>query len=439
MKLGIRTSRGDRELATRLAGTTALRIVFLSLFLTATAFFYLRGDLTSYPDTLRIVFFTIGAGFIFTAIYAARLRTGGPMVPLAVLQLVLDQLSWTAIVYVSGGATSGATSFYGLTCLVGAVLIGLRGAAIAALTGLLFYFTLCLAFVLRWLPPPPDQGAAAYALTLEEIAYPVLVNTLAVFVVTLLAGYLADRLRRTGGELEVVTKRANEAERLAALGRIAAGLAHEIRNPLGSISGSIEMLKESPHLSDDDKQLCDIVRTEASRLNGLVGDMLDFAKPRAPEPTIVDLTALAKEVAQLAARSDRGGAGDVSIVGRIPEEALYARCDSAQIRQVLWNLVRNGVQASGAGATVTVGVESKASEIELSVSDQGRGLSEETRARIFDAFYTTRSEGAGIGLAVVKRIIDDHEPFGAKLEVESSEKGARFCVTLPKSAPPTSS
>lgn len=439
MKLGIRTSRGDSELATRLAGTTALRIAFLSLFLTATAFFYLRGDLTSYPDTLRIVFLTIGAGFVFTAIYAARLRTGGPMFPLAVFQLVFDQLSWTAIVYVSGGAASGATSFYGLTCLMGAVLIGLRGAAIAAISGLLFYFVLCVAFVLGWIHPPHDQGTAAYALTLDDVAYPALVNTLAVVVVTLLAGYLADRLRRTGGELAAVTKRANEAERLAALGRIAAGLAHEIRNPLGSISGSIEMLGESPSLSEDDKQLCTIVRTEASRLNDLVGDMLAFAKPRAPEPTVVDINALAKEVSQLASRSDRSGAGDVAIVCTVPNEPVYAKCDSAQMRQVLWNLVRNAVQASGAGTTVTVRVESKQSDIELSVSDQGGGISEETRSRIFDAFYTTRSEGAGIGLAVVKRIIDDHEPFGASLRVESSEKGARFCVTLPKSASPTSS
>ena len=89
-------------------------------------------------------------------------------------------------------------------------------------------------------------------------------------------GYLAERLRLTGGALQAATARAHEAERLAVLGRIAAGLAHEIRNPLGSITGSIEMLRESPALSDEDRRLCDIVHREARRLNNLVGDMVDL-------------------------------------------------------------------------------------------------------------------------------------------------------------------
>ncbi len=439
MKLGVARSQGDTGLAARLAWITGFRLAFLSLFLTATAFFYLRGNLTSYPDSLRIVFGTIGTGFVLAAIYAAQLRSGGDMRQLAWIQIVFDQITWTAIVYVSGGAASGATSFYGLTCLVGAVLVGLRGATIAALSGLSLYVAMCLAFVLGWIHPPNDQLSAGYAVSLQAVTYPVLVNALGMVVVTLLAGYLADRLRRTGGELEAVTKRAIEAERLAALGRIAAGLAHEIRNPLGSISGSVEMLKESPNLSPDDKQLCNIVSTEASRLNALVGDMLDFAKPRALEPSVVNMTALVREVAQLASRSDRGASGDVAIVCNAPDEALFARCDGAQMRQVMWNLVRNAVQASGAGAVVTVSVESQTNEIVLSVKDQGRGMSDETRARIFDAFYTTRSQGAGIGLAVVKRILLDHEPLGARLEVQSSAEGAIFRVTLPKSAPPTSS
>ena len=184
----------------------------------------------------------------------------------------------------SGGATSGATSFYGLTCLVGAILVGIRGAAMAALSGVAVYVLLCAGFAFKWIHPPRDQAAVNYVVTWDGMVYPIAVNVLGIVVVSLLAGYLAERLRRTGGALAEANERALAAERLALLGRIAAGLAHEIRNPLGSISGSIEMLREAPGLSDEDRHLCDIVHREAERLNHLVSDMMDLAGPKRPDP-----------------------------------------------------------------------------------------------------------------------------------------------------------
>ncbi len=428
MKLGTAQSDG---LATRLAWVTALRLGFLMLLLGALATSYLRGGLEDYPHTMRIVFLTIGASFALGAAYGVALRRGKDLARLAIAQIVCDQLTWTAIVYVSGGATSGATSFYALTCLLGAILAGERGAAVAAAVGASLYGVMCAAFALHWILPPSDQGAANYTTEVRELIYPLLVNLLGIAVVALLAGYLAVRLRLTGGALEDAQRRALEAERLAVLGTLATGLAHEIRNPLGSISGSIEMLRESPALSAEDKQLCGIVRREAARLNNLVTDMMDYAKPRSPNPESVDVAALAREVVELAARSDRSGAGDVTVSYEGPQQATLARCDGAQMRQVLWNLVRNAVQASGAGSQVTVRVVPGPKTVALSVQDRGPGLPEEARARIFDAFYTTRSHGVGIGLAVVKRIIDDHAPFGARIDVASPDGGgARFTVEL---------
>ncbi len=429
MKLGV-TAQGD-GLATRLAWVTALRLGMLMLILGALAWSYLRGGLEEYPSTMRVVFFTIGSAFALGAGYGVLLRRGQRLERLALAQIVLDQLTWTAIVYVSGGATSGATSFYALTCLLGAILVGERGAAVAAAVGALLYGLLCAAFATRWLLPPPDQAAANYLIDVRELVYPFLVNLLGIGVVALLAGYLATRLRLTGGALEEAQRRALEAERLAVLGTLATGLAHEIRNPLGSISGSIEMLRESPDLSTEDKQLCDIVRREAARLNNLVTDMMDYAKPRAPKPDAVDVAALAREVVALAARSDRSGAGDVKVDFEGPAQPTMARCDGAQMRQVLWNLVRNAVQASGAGSKVTVRVTPNGKTVALSVQDRGPGLSAEARDRIFEAYYTTRAHGVGIGLAVVKRIIDDHAPFGARIYVATpAEGGARFTVEL---------
>ena len=430
MELGIRSASPDHSLAARIASITALRLAFLVLLLGATATLYLQGELARYPFSLRVVFVTIASGFALAAIYAAVLRSGKRLHALAWSQIALDQFTWTAIVYVSGGASSGATSFYALTCLVGAILVGLRGAAFAAALGIGIYALLCAGLHFGWVHPPRDQDAVSYAIQTGQRIYPLLVNTLGVGVVAVLAGYLAERLRLTGGALQDATRRAIEAERLAVLGRIAAALAHEIRNPLGSITGSIEMLHESASLGDEDKRLCEIVHREARRLNDLVGDMLDLSKRRPPNAQATDVAALAREVVSLACNAARGSDVRVRYEGPESEPAL-ARCDAPQIRQVLWNLVRNAMQASSAGSTVIVRVEIYERSVTLAVDDQGPGIPDDARARIFEDFFTTRTHGAGIGLAVVRRIVEDHEPMGASLTVEkASGGGASFRVAL---------
>lgn len=414
---------------------TGARLLVTTLLLAATTFFYLRGGVTHYPQSLSIVYATIGVAYALSAIEATLLRSGKRLRGLAFWHLALDQCLWTSIVYVSGGASSGATSFYGLTVLVGAVLIGLRGAAFAATFGFLLYGLMCIAFYTHAIVPPIDQPNITYATTRDQIGYPLLLNALAITVVSMLAGYLSERLRVAGGALEVATRRYTQAERLAELGRISAWLAHEIRNPLGSISGSIEMLREGPALSSEDKQLCDIVSREVTRLNDLVSDMVDLSKTREPEVEPVDVGLLAREVVELAMRSR--GAEDHRIE-YVEEDcdggALLAKCDPAQMRQVLWNLVRNALQASPSRGVVRVGVGAKKADgVTLWVEDDGAGIDDDAKRRIFDAFYTTRAHGAGIGLAVVKRIIDDHAPYGVAITVESGARaGARFRIWIPR-------
>jgi signal transduction histidine kinase len=186
---------------------------------------------------------SFGLSFALTGVYAALLRRGQHIERLAEAQLVLDQITWTVIAYLTGGAASGATSFYGLSCLVGASLMGLRGATLAALSGAVAYGALVFSLQRGFLSSPPDQPPSIYHLSSDELTFYLLVNLLVLIVVALLAGTLADRLRWTGGALARATERADQAERMAGLGRLAAGLAHEIRNPLGSIAGSIQLLR----------------------------------------------------------------------------------------------------------------------------------------------------------------------------------------------------
>lgn len=425
MQLGIRPDT-DSPLSSRLAMLTALRLFVLTLFLIVTATLY-SGGLRVGGYSTKIAAFGLAAAYGAALVYAVLLRRGKHLPIVALAQLVTDQVTWTAFVYITGGATSGGTSLYGLTCLSGAILLGLRGAAVAAGSGAVAYASLCIAFMTGILPRPIDQPAEAYATQWATVRYPLIINLLAMAVVASLASYLAERLRATGGRLAQATARAEEAERLAALGRLAAALAHEIRNPLGSIAGSIELLRTGGTLSEQDQELCGIIQRETARLTDLMNDMLDLSRPRVPSKTHLDLASVARDVVALASRSGRGA--DVRVRYEGPD-TLNVFADPAQMRQVLWNLLRNAVQVSSAGDEVTVQLEAHSDTIVLSIMDHGPGIAPSARDRLFDAFFTTRSHGVGIGLAVVKRIIDDHS---FRIEVESgAEGGTTFRVVMPK-------
>ncbi|MFI5302734.1 MAG: histidine kinase dimerization/phospho-acceptor domain-containing protein, partial [Polyangiales bacterium] len=346
------TSLVDAQNFSRLTWLTGARMLLYALLLVAIPIFYLRGERGAFPYTLNLVVAMLACAFFAAGVYAFWLRTRKRLVELAWTQIVLDQLIWSALVYLTGGPLSFATTFYGLSCVLAAVTLGFDGAIAAALLGGALYVGQVVGFAMGWIRPPPDQPL----LHIEpgQLLFPSLVTTLALLVVSLLAAQLALRLQTESGRLKEVTERAERAERLAALGRIAAALAHEIRNPLGSIAGSIDLISESPGLGDDERRLCTIVRKETERLNDLVSDMMDLARPRVPTIGLVDLARVASDVVQLATQSGRGE-HDVPVRYEGPD-SLVVSADAAQLRQVIWNLLRNAVQATAADAEVVVRV-----------------------------------------------------------------------------------
>jgi two-component system, NtrC family, sensor histidine kinase PilS len=234
-------------------------------------------------------------------------------------------------------------------------------------------------------------------------------------------------------EITQLRNKAERAERLAVLGRLAAGLAHEIRNPLGAISGSVELVREAATLSDEDRNLLGMVLREVGRLNDLVTTMLEVGRPAIPQPSQVDLVAVAEEVVHVARNGWTRDAGVDVILDA--GEPVHGYADAGQLRQILWNLIKNAVQASRRGDDVRIRLRSIEGSLEISVVDRGAGIAEEDRAHLFDMFFTKRRHGVGLGLALVKQIVDAH---GGKIEVESNAGGgATFRVTLPSRAPST--
>lgn len=236
--------------------------------------------------------------------------------------------------------------------------------------------------------------------------------------------------------IRTMEERVRMADRLAALGELAAGFAHEVRNPLASLAGSSQLLQETASIPDDMRPLLDIIGRESRRLDSLISDFLAFSSPIRPDVTTeVDLSALAGEVAE-AIRTGEGREKGVR-VATAGEEGVLVLGSREQLSQVLWNLARNAVQATpgGKGVTLSVSRQERQGEIfgAVTVADQGAGIDPSVRGRIFSPFFTTKEGGTGLGLAITQRIVHGHQGF---IEVASrGGEGASFTVLLPPATP----
>lgn len=412
---------GERRRRVALAG---LRLAVLLCLHVVVVAFHLSGDLERYQATSRLLALLVGAGFVATVVDLARLRAGAPSRMGDTLQLVVDQGLWSGLVYLSGGATSPATSLYALTCLAGAISLGRRGAVIAYLAALVFYVPLGLLLASGTLSPPADQPTFGHP-PMGPTAYAMTSAILGAGAVALLAASLAERLRSSAASLAGERIRARRAEELALVGRLAAGLAHEVRNPIGSVRGCAEILGESTSLSGQERNLLRVIVRETARLDDLVSDMLHLSRPRSPVPIRVDLTELARDVVAVARGSAEGR--ELVFEGGLPADVVV---DADQFRQVLWNLVRNALQATVSGQRVWVRTLLRDRAVDVVVEDEGKGLPARPE-RIFDPAFSTRTQGTGIGLAVVKRVVDAHETAGARIVAENRPGGgARFVLTI---------
>jgi signal transduction histidine kinase len=229
------------------------------------------------------------------------------------------------------------------------------------------------------------------------------------------AGLLTDRIRREREEhrrtaeelarayeqLRATFERLRLVDRLSALGALSAGMAHEIRNPLGSIQGSIEILEQAVPEGDERREFVQILKKEIERLSRIVSDHLDLVRPGQPQRGPNDLAAIARAVVD----------------------------DGHQMQQAILNLVLNALHAQPDGGEITLRLEYDAERVSVAVEDRGPGLGDEALGRVFEPFYTTKERGTGLGLSIAFQIADAH---GGDLAVENRQHGgARFHLEIP--------
>jgi len=229
-------------------------------------------------------------------------------------------------------------------------------------------------------------------------------------------------------ELKKHEREARVQQRLAAVGEMAAGIAHEIRNPLASMAGSIQILRDELLLTPDQSQLMDIVLRESDRLNGTIRSFLAFARPHRSAMTNVDLRSILRDAARLL-RNNSEVTDQHRIVVDEPADPVNYHADEAQIRQIVWNLATNGLRAMPSGGELRLACCVAGAEVVIAVRDQGVGIAPEEMDGIFQPFRGGFARGTGLGLSIVHRIASD---YGGEVRITSEKgKGTNVEVALP--------
>lgn len=240
--------------------------------------------------------------------------------------------------------------------------------------------------------------------------------------------HMVEQLRESRNEIERLHRtQMSRAEHMATLGEMATGLAHEIRNPLAGIAGVIEIISRDLPASSPARAVVKDVRQEIARINRIVSDLLQTARPHPPKVRKSDLNTTVEHAVMLGRQQALSKSIEIALHKdpSLPE----VEHDSDQIHQVLLNLLLNSLQAIDNNGKIAVTVERRGDRAVIEVADNGRGISPENLPNIFRPFYTTKGEGTGLGLSLARRIVEDHQ---GRIDVTSTVgKGTTFAVILP--------
>jgi signal transduction histidine kinase len=314
---------------------------------------------------------------------------------------------------------------YYVPILMAAYWFGLPGGLIAAFLCAALYFP---HIRITWADNPP-YAASQYG---ELVAFHMVGG-----IVGLLVGRLrrstreaqaaADSIAAKNRELTESYQLLTRAERLSALGTLAAGLAHEVRTPVAAIKGALDILSSRAEPDTPEAEFTGVAARELTRLGNLLEEFLAYARPQPPARVPVRLADLARQVQALLAAEAHGRDVKVAVHAESPGELT---ADPGQLTQVLLNLALNAIQASPRGGTVDVVVKDTDYGAEVAVIDQGGHLSPEVAARVFEPFFTTKPKGTGLGLAIAHRIVTAHD--GTIGLAAHTPTGTRATVRLPR-------
>ena len=412
------------------------RVLFTSLLLGSTIILQLGESASPLAPPLLLLYGLIAGIFLLSFTYAIILKYVKQGILFAYIQIGTDTVVVSLIIFVTGCYSSIFSFLYLVVIIYSSMLLFRKGSMImAALCSIQYGVMLDLEYY-GILTPFDAAGvtlaAADYAGS--HVLYKIMITMLACFAVAILSSLLSEEERKTKKELAAMEDHVKRVEKMAVVGEMAAGLAHEIKNPLASLTGSIQLLSEDMDYNPQHEKLMQIVLREADRLSSLASNFLLFAKPPAGKTEAIELGKILSEVVELFDKTTRKGR-DVAITKTVSSN-VWVQMDAGHLRQILWNLLLNAAEAIDGSGHIQIKLYSLKSRFAcIEISDDGCGMTRETLESIFDPFFTTKPGGTGLGLSIVHSIL---ESYNGWLEVESKiNEGSSFTLKFRLIRPPT--
>jgi two-component system sensor histidine kinase PilS (NtrC family) len=410
-----------------------MRVVFTAFLFGSALLLHFQTDDPGLESWLTILYLLIAVIFFLSLFYALVSRRVKDLPLFGYLQISVDVFIITLIIYLTGGFFSFFSFLYLVVVIYASMILYLRGGVIFSLMCGLFYATVLILQYADMLPLiGVEQGLTLANYGFSHVIFKTLITLAACFAVAILSGILTEQTRKSQKELQALEGHVKRVEKMAYMGEMAAGLAHEIKNPLASLVGCIQVLKEDLHYDSDHERLMDIVLRETDRLSTLVNNFLFFARPPAGKPKLINLKDAVDDITAMLEK-DATQEKKYHLTKEIAVDT-WVVMDPMHLRQVLWNLLLNAVQAIKEGGLVEVTVnEIKHKRVDIQIRDNGCGIPNDVVQTIFDPFYTTKPEGTGLGLSIVHRIL---EAYSSRLDVTTEpDSGTTVSFSLQKTGP----
>lgn len=343
---------------------------------------------------------------------------------LAYFQFIVDTVVVTVIIMLTGSYESVFTFLYLIVIICSCMFVHIRGCFIIAALISIEYGSVLAVDYYDVVNTYTDFGVLS-VYGWNNFLSKIIMVTGACFVIASLSAVLVRRAKQADHELRVTQRHLKRVERMAAVSELLSGIAHEIKNPLASLSGAVQLLKEHTDPDSSDFRLMNIVLREIQRLHHLVDDFHIFTKPNIANAEPLQIGNAILETVELLKQSPE--TGDHITVSTRLDENVYVRIHRAHFQQIIWNLVKNAAESISEKGEIFIRlVRHKNDRVLIRIEDTGCGIDENRTDSVFDPFFTTKAEGTGLGLSIVHRLVDS---YGGVIDVHSSPgKGTVFTI-----------
>jgi signal transduction histidine kinase len=415
----------EKNISTELKWIFLFRAFFAIVLIFSTFLFCFSKSIPFFAEPFVSLYFVSILLLTTSIIYNALAIKGVRDSYLIYIWAIIETFFVTSIIYITGSFESIFTFLYLIVIICSSIFVFYKGGLIIAAISSLQYCTLVGLDYFGIVNVFTNTLHLTSAYSENYIIFKTLMVVVACHAIAILSGILASNTKNAKHDLKVTQGHLKRVERMGAVDDMLSGITHEIKNPLASLSGSIQLLKENADPGSSDYRLMQIVLRETQRLQSIVNNFRLFIKPGATDSAVTMLDLTINEIVELFLNAPEYN-DNIKVVTRL-EKNISVKIDPVHFKQIMWNLLTNAVQAmdSAGEILITMKLASK-DRVYLNIVDTGCGVSEKDIGSIFDPFFTTKEEGTGLGLSIVHKLVDMYHGI---IDCESKPgKGTAFIL-----------